>query len=240
MLTKIFVAPSGSLAFGRVYILSIAFIACLFQASPGHCAIVLGNLAGSTNDNGSPSGFASSGGYSIGFTVGAAPITITSVDLRLRTNFDPGLATLELRSDVSGNPSSTALASFGNQTVTNVFSTVNFTPTAVMQLSAGSSYWLTIGTQLSAPDGLNIGSNDPSIPPTGTLATFAGLRFGFFNNQTNVVPDIPGFTNTLTFAINGDITAVPEPSSLLSIVIVCGVFEGYRRRTKRSRTPGNY
>ena len=237
MSSKNLVAHLSSRALGGVFFFSIALFAILVQAPTGRCDLVLGNMAGSTNDAGAVAAFESSVGYSIGFTVGAAPITITSVDLRLRTNTNgsQGLATMELRSDISGNPNSTALASFGNQIVNDTFSTINFTPSGVMQLTAGTKYWFTIGTQLSSPNGLIVGANNPSIAPTGQFATFDGLRSGFINNQSS---DVTGLVNTPTFAINGTITAVPEPSSFVTFALGCGIYEWYRRRSMRSRSLG--
>ena len=236
MSSKNLVARSSSRALGRVFFFSIAFLAILVQTPQGRCDLVLGNMAGGFNDSGLLASFESSGGYSIGFTVGATPITITSVDLRLRTETSPGLATLELRNDVSGNPSSSALAFFGNQTVGTGFSTINFTPTGAMQLTASTKYWFTIGTQLSSSELLVVGSNITSIAPTGPLASFEGIRTGTINNQS-IDPTLPPFNaNTPTFAINGTITAVPEPSSILQLALGYGVYGWYRRRTKRSRT----
>lgn len=235
MSSKNLVAHLSSRALGGVFFFSFALVASLFHADVGRCDLVLGNLAGSTNDNGTAAGFGSGVGYSIGFTVGSTSVTLTSVDLRLRSNTSSGLATLELRRDNNNNPESGSLALFGNQTVTNGFSTISFTPTATMQLTAGSKYWLTIGTQLAPPDGLLIGSDDQSIPFAGTFATFNGLRSGLFDNQTTV---IPSGANTPTFAINGTITAVPEPSSFVTFALGCGIFEWYRRRSMRSRSLG--
>ncbi len=235
MLNKNLVARTSLRARLRV-ILSFAFLAFLIHAPVGRCDLILGNMSGGFNDSGAIAAFESSVGYSIGFTVGATPITISSVDFRLRTNMSPGLATLELRSDASGNPNSTALATFGNQTVGTGFSTINFTPTGVMQLTASTKYWFTLGTQITAPDGLIVGANNTSIAPTGPLATFDGLRSGFFNNQNFDPTQAPVNANIPTFAINGTITAVPEPSSFIQFALAYGVYEWYRRRSKRSRT----
>ena len=216
--------------FYRISVLWIVFLSSLLAASSGQCDLIVGNLAASTNDNGALVGFETSVGYSIGFNVGVSPLILTDVALRLRGNTGSGQATLQLRSDVGGNPNSTALASFGNQTVSTSFGTVSFMPTATLQLTANTNYWLTIGTTMNAPNGLIIGSNEPSNAPIGALASFSGLRSGFINDQSF---DISGLVNTPTFAINGNVAAVPEPSSIVLFMIAPGMIIWYRKRRDR-------
>lgn len=214
--------------------LAALFFVSVIYGSIGRCDLILGNLASSSNDNGALAGFESSVAYSIGFTVGANPLTLTSVDLRLRSNTDPGLATLQLRSDVGGNPASTALSSFGNQNVTSSFGTISFSPTGTVSLSAGTKYWLTIGTLMSAPNGLIVGANGPSLLPTGPYASFDsnnGIRSGLANDQST---DVSGFVSTPTFAINGSITAVPEPTSIALVGFACSLVAlRVRRKTRK-------
>ncbi len=222
--------------FSRSLHLAALFFFSVFCGSTGRCDLILGNLASSSNDNGALAAFESSIAYSIGFTVGATPLTLSSVDIRLRSSTDPGFATLELRSDVGGNPASTALSTFGNQFVTSSFGTVTFSPSGAVSLSAGTKYWLTFGTLIAAPNGLVIGANDPSLLPTGLHASFDannGIRFGSPNNQSN---DVSGLVSTPTFAINGSIAAVPEPGSIALVTLASGLLIFRQRRNLLLKT----
>lgn len=215
----------------RTFLIFALLLAPLTHAAPARAALVLGTLTQAANDNGALAAFDSTGAYSIGFNINGSPVTLTSVDLRLKANISSGLATLELRNDVAGNPAATAFASFASQTVSAAgFSTFNFTPLTTMDLAANTTYWLTISTTMTSPNGLILAANDPSLTPTGPLATYAGLRTGFPNNQSI---DITGLFDTPTFAINGAVTAVPEPSSILLLSLTIPLAATFISRKRR-------
>jgi PEP-CTERM motif len=223
--------PSCWSYLGRCFFFASLFLINVVSGSKARCDLILGNLASSSNDTGALAAFESSVAYSIGFTVGATPLTLSSVDIRLRSNTDPGFATLQLRSDVGGNPASTALSTFGNQLVTSSFGTITFAPSGPVSLTAGTKYWLTIGTLMQAPNGLIIGANGTTNLPTGTLASFDGIRSGLANNQST---DVSGFVSTPTFAINGSIAAVPEPTSIALVGFACSLVAlRLRRKTRK-------
>ncbi len=194
-------------------------LAVLIPGLPARGDLVIGNLPG--NDGGSLAGFEQSVGYSIGFTVGANPFTVDSARFRLNTaTGNGGNAFLNIRTDQAGNPSNTSVLAFNAQAIAaNVAATYTFTPTNSVTLAANTTYWLTITNDLSAPDGLVLLANSPSVNPTGTLATFFGLRSGLVNDQST---DIGGLFSVPSFELNGT-ASVPEPGSTAVLVALCAL-----------------
>lgn len=194
-----------------------SLVGCLGVAglSPAKANFVLSNLAAdeSLNSAGGLSGFEASGAISIGFRV-LVPTTLTTVGLRLRANTGSSAskdATLVLRDDNAGNPG-TKLADFNAVTLGTTFQTASFSPTSTINLTAGSTYWLTLGTTITAGgdgDALVAGSRNPAVNPSGSNGEFVGLRFG--------TPDIqissPLFTDAPSIQVLG-ITTVPEPATI--------------------------
>ncbi len=210
-----------------------ALFACFGVSNSARGDIILDNLGTAVSNE--LVGFETSVGISIGFTMSGTSLNLDSVQLELRANFAPGgNATLALRNDVGGNPDTVNLVSLGSQAVTqNTFSVFTFNAPANVQLNANTKYWLTIGTDMTSPNGLVLqGRGAPSSP--NNYATLSGLNSGFYNNQ-NV--DVSGFFSPPGFRINGSLTAVPEPTSLGVALIAFGAM-GMRIRNRRKRLQG--
>ena len=184
-----------------------------------HCmgALLVGNFAEPLG--GDSAGFDSSAAYSIGFTVGATPLTLQSVDLRLSGNAAPTNAFLELRQDSGGNPANSAFLVFNPLIVaTGGPAPYSFLPSGAPLLSANSTYWLTLRTDAIAPGGLVVAGTTPGAALAQPFAIFAGLRTGLSDNQSI---DITGLAPVPSFQLNG-VTAVPEPSSLALLTLATG------------------
>jgi hypothetical protein len=192
---------------------SFMSVAC----SPCNGALLIGNFGESLG--GDSAGFDASAAYSIGFTVGATPLTLQSVDLRLSGNAAPTNAFLELRQDSGGNPASSAFLVFNPLIVaTGGPAPYSFLPSGAPLLSANSTYWLTLRTDAIAPGGLVVAGTAPGAALAQPFASLAGLRTGLPGNQ-NI--DITGFAPAPSFQLNG-VTAVPEPSSLALLTLATG------------------
>lgn len=87
---------------------------------------------------------------------------------------------------------------------------------------------------MSAPNGLIVGANGPSLLPNGPYASFDsnnGIRSGLANDQST---DVSGFVSTPTFAIHGSIAAVPEPTSIALVGFACSLVAlRLRRKTRK-------
>lgn len=196
---------------------------------------LLTNLAAddSLNTAGGLAAFETSGAISIGFKV-LVPTTLTAVDLRLRANTGSSAskdATLVLRDDVNGNPG-TKLVDFSTVTLGTSFQSASFSPTANISLTAGSTYWLTLGTTIVAGgngDGLVAAARNPAVNPSGSDGEFVGLRFG----SPEIQVSSPFFTDAPSIQIQG-ITAVPEPT-VVGLFLGLATVLGWRERHSRKR-----
>jgi hypothetical protein len=196
---------------------SVALLFMSVACSPCSGAVVIGNFGESLG--GDSAGFDSSAAYSIGFTVGATPFLLQSVDLRLSGNAAPTNAVLELRQNNSGNPADSAFLVFKPLIVaTGGPAPYSSLPSGAPLLSANSTYWLTLRTDAIAPGGLVVAGTAPGAALAQPFASFAGLRTGLPGNQSI---DITGFAPPPSFQLNG-VTAVPEPSSLALLTLATG------------------
>jgi hypothetical protein len=189
--------------------------------------VIIGNLSG---NSGSVHSFDSASTMSLGVTIGASSVTLTSVSLRLQAQDLSGEAGLSIYDDDFGNPGTTLLADLGTQTVSGgSFSNYLFAPVTQPLLLANSKYWLTITTTLSHPNALLVAANSTLTPPTGSFATFLGLRFDDGVSITNLdSSQIP------SFQVNGVVgsAAVSEPANLLFIILAGGAMFLIRMATQ--------
>lgn len=203
-------------------LLSILVFALMNVALSGvlPAAVIIGNLSG---NSASVHSFDSASTMSLGVTIGASNVTLTSVNLRLQAQDLSGEVGLLIYNDDSGNPGTTLLADLGTQTVSGgSFSDYFFAPVTQPLLLANSKYWLTITTTittLSHPNALLVAADSTLTPPSGSFATFLGLRFDDGNSITNLdSSQIP------SFQVNGVVgsVAVSEPTHLLFIILAGG------------------
>ena len=95
-------------------------------------------------------------------------------------------------------------------------------------LLANSKYWLTITTTIPNPNALLVAADSTLTPPTGSFATFLGLRFDDGVSITNLDSlEVP------SFQVNGVVgsVAVSEPAYLPLMILVGGVIFLLRRMT---------
>ncbi len=196
-------------------------------------AVIIGNLSG---NSASVHSFDSTSTMSLGVTIGTTSVTLTSVSLRLRAQDLSGVAGLVIYDDLSGNPGITPLADLGTQTVfAGAFSDYFFAPVTQPLLLANSKYWLTITTMISHPNALLVAADSTLTPPTGSFATFLGLRFNDGDSITNLdSSQIP------SFQLNGVVgsVAVSEPTYLPLIILVGGAMLLLRQATRSEALSG--
>lgn len=195
--------------------------------------VIIGNLSG---NSASVHSFDSTSTMSLGVTIGVSSVTLTSVSLRLQAQDLSGEAGLSIYGDDSGNPGATMIADLGTQTVSGgSFSYYLFAPVTQPLLLANSKYWLTITTTIPNPNALLVAADSTLTPPTGSFATFSGLRFYDGHSITNLdVSQVP------SFQVNGVVgsVAVSEPAYLPLIILVSGVMFLLRRMTRSEAWSG--
>ncbi len=200
------------------------FLAFFCSAAPARAALILSN-APAANDLAVYT-FGSEAFYSIGFTVGATPITLSDVTLRLGAINNPISVSMYL--GTSAGTTGTAVAS---QAVTGTgVQSYQFNFSSGV-LAANSTYWISVTPNAAPPgEGLKLAGNDPSqTPATTAFASYAGLQAGVAPGG----PFLPlPLTDVPTIVINGSaVAAVPEPSSLAIIALtVAGMGAKLRRR----------
>ena len=224
--------------FLRLLAIRMALVLPVFASSYVEADVIIGNLPG---NDGLTFFFDSSSALSVGFTIGDKSITVSSIDFRLEAQAKSGgAATLELRNNVSGNPSDFGFAFFNSQVIAkDVISQYSFIPIGTPVLAANTTYWLTLGTDLNGPTsdgaaGLKVKVNDPSVTPTGLYAAYAGLRTGEPDHQTVALVG-PPIETVPSFQINGNVnaTAVPEPSHVLWLTVAFALLFLARKGTCR-------
>jgi hypothetical protein len=214
-------------------LLAILVVASMNVALSGvlPAAVIIGNLSG---NSASVHSFDSASTMSLGVTIGASSVTLSSVSLRLRAQELSGEAGLSIYHDDSGNPGTTLLADLGTQTVSGgLFSDYLFAPGTQPLLLANSKYWLTITTTITTtplnPNALLVAADSTLTPPTGSYATFLGLRFDDGVLITNLdSSEIP------SFQVNGVVgsVAVSEPTHFLFIILAGVAMFRVRRATQ--------
>lgn len=182
---------------------------CLLAAQFCRADVIIGNLPG---NDGVQFVFDSASALSVGFNVGPTQITVTSVVFQLNAQGTSGNASVEIRSNNGGSPAPTGFFAFDSQLITTGgVAQYTFSSALSPVLSANTTYWLTLGTSLNAPNALRVSASDPSEIPSGAYATFVGQRTGDPNDQTTVLPDPP--FSIPSFQINGVVSSVAVPES---------------------------
>ncbi len=168
--------------------------------------LIMGNSQPVNND-GQIYTFDSTTHYAIGITVGATPVVLSDLTLRLGAGNNPVIASIDLRSDPDTPGTPLASLNVSGAAIQNYLFNLSS-----VQLSAGATYWLNVGTNLTGNgDGLLLAANSPSLTPGGSaLASYVGFRSGPVGNTSILLS--PAFPDP-TITMNG-ISVVPEPSSL--------------------------
>jgi hypothetical protein len=228
----------------------VSLLLALVCASAAHAAIIIGNLASFSNDDGqSGAGSLISGqsstsfgdfadgfysGKGIGFTMPATAYDLTSVTLRLDNVTGVNDApTVSIWTSNGSNPVAlvaTLNSPGGYFGATN--SAYVFTPAATVTLAASTSYFMVVQQQggPAADNDFNWLNGSPTVVPTGVAAS-AIARFGsdvttsaVLYNQTS------GQFNW--FQIEGNVSVIPEPSSFAAFagLAALGLMASRRRR----------
>ena len=215
----------------------IGALVCALVAGSLHGGVILSNLPG--NDGGysqwnslSAVGGVASAKKAFGFTVGASNVDVTSATLRLNLVELTGLNSFSLELfNNSGSDPGASLAAFTNPSLSGSgIADWVFTMASPFQLSAGATYWLVFGANVTAPPGdIRWMSSDPNLTPTGPLATHVAGRLMDTGSSTWVPA-----TRLNSFLLSGDAVSqgVPEPGTLATVAAGLAVVAlRFRRRS---------
>jgi hypothetical protein len=223
-------------AMRRLAVLGVMLTFSTVSGARAGSVTVIGNYP--ENNDGNLSAVASLGGSyakAVGFTMGAQPIDLESVTLRLAQQ--PGSTStlsVQLFGGSSAGPSGPELVDFNTTSIPTLASNVTFLPTTSLVLAAGTTYWLEALGQSDTLNGIVWYASSPSVTPTG-LATSLGAQFssdfssGGLLSPSNVLNtfEVTGFQDT--------ITGVPEPAGLIqgTISVLAGLLVVWWRLRRR-------
>ena len=220
MRTRHLVSPrtrAGKPLFRLLAISCALGVALSRQASGG---VIVGNLPAGASEFPGPdigdgtNAFASF--EAVKFTMGGTSAVLDNVVLRIKTNFNgTTLPSIEIRNDAGTAPGTTVLFSIDGTTplpsgLNTTVQSYTLTATSTFTLAANTSYWMVVRAR---PGSFEWWASNPSITPTGTLATFNPPYKETFDGTT--WKDTPSFFGSLSFQINSPATATKN--SLLNI-----------------------
>ena len=162
-----------------------------------------------------------------GFTLGAYDYDLTSLDFGLDASGAPS-PVAQLFGDNSGAPGS-ALATFTLSSAVGTKGIYNFTGSFAAQKN--TSYWVVLSNANSASfESFEWYSNDSFTAPTGlndSLITYLGTA------ESNNGALWPNTLPSLSIQVNGELSAIPEPSSSMASLCLLAGGTLVRRRARR-------
>ena len=192
--------------YSKILLAALIVFALGFMApTPGHCAMLLGNLNG---DDGNQTGIAVyDRAKALGFTMPGTPYSLDSVILRLEiSDYTTTTTNLALYSDNSLQVG-TALLSFNSPSfLQNGVHNYLFTPVSPFTLQANSTYWLVF---YSSDNGrVDWKADSAGIDPSA-IATYAGVYWD------STFPPSGSSSTINSLQVDGTAAPVPIPGSLL-------------------------
>ena len=193
----------------RVFTFAFLCVTFASAALPVSAAVLFGNLP--NQNEAVASTISTTSQKAVVFTVGNAPITVTSVDFRFLSYFssENDVATLGFYSESSsfvpgalvGSLTAPVPSSFTESPVTFSFTSAGLT------LAANTRYWMLLDSAAGSWDWTG---SSPNVAPSGTAATFD------YSRRSGT--DGASYADSTTyngFQINGTIGAAPEPGRAL-------------------------
>ena len=169
---------------------------------------IIGNLIAGDGGN----VMLNSSNYAAGsFTIGNQPYLLSDVQVRLTGGVPDGI-TFQLRNDANGQPSDRVLFTFSQSDISGLATkTYMFPANSPFTLPVGATFWLVGFTSSSSARWVN---SNPPISPQGTAA-----MFGQYKQSSNGGTSWSGTADQPKFQLDGLPLVVPEPSSLVLLVV---------------------
>ena len=222
MRTNYFVSPRDGMAKPLFRLFACLAVSMAVLSAPGSVsgAVIIGNLPAGASEFPGPDVGDGTNAFAtfeaVKFTMGGTSAVLDNVVLRIKTNFNgTTLPAIEIRNDAGTAPGTTVL--FGIDGTTPLPSGLNttvqsytLTATSKFTLAANTSYWMVVRAR---PGSFEWWASNPSITPTGTLATFNPPYKESADGTT--WKDAPSFFGAMSFQINSP--AAAAKNSLLNI-----------------------
>lgn len=147
-----------------------------------------------------------------GFTIGATPISLTSIDLRLHIGHAASVPLVQLYDDVAGVPTNLLTTLTNPAFNLGIDAAYSFTPSSIFMMASGSTYWLTVSNSAAGVADSFLWTTDIGVPPIGPFASNAGYMFA------SSPPPPAGSSSVFnSYEVKG--VAVPEPATLLLVIL---------------------
>lgn len=208
-------------------------------------AVIINTLGSASPSTINKSGNASTGTFdAVMFDLEGSSASVDSVSLSLKSNV--GTMTWiagVFSSPLAGTAPTTFVGDLGTVSLSSTtFGSVAFTPPSPISLAADTRYWIVYGNttlnqgayQLAALPSDTVGNPAITVyPGTGTIGRWRSVGQNTLDLTTlSGITLTGGSTSTSTaplFKVDGSLTAIPEPSSSLVALVLCGLAAVTRR-----------
>lgn len=200
----------------------------LFLPGPAQAQTLISNMGGG---DGGVALLDAPRAVGVGFALPAgANYQLNFATVRLVVQDTASVANFAIHADSGGNPTGAPLVTFAPPSLTSGSADYTLTPSAPLQLNAGTTYWL-VGSALASSEnavGWGFSLPFPGVLPTG-IATSVGTRLSPTGGlPTDTTPIRPNYS--IDASPLADAPPVPEPASLALFAPALGLMVVLRKR----------
>ena len=235
---------------------SLAGVICFLILAPVHASTIIGNLPAANDSSSTQIGYNSVGTITatsvkaLAFTMGTNNFNLTSAVLRLECGTVPNANCSDLQSislGIYSNGASQPGSLLGSFTyafslpLTTSWASYTFTPATALTLTQGGTYWLVLNDVINPQetnDALSWSGASPNVTPTGSGATYAGVRISSDNGATWGSASVINNFELDGTNLGGSLTPEPATFALIGLGMAgIGVLRRHRSFALIARQP---